>query len=588
MTGGWRPIGAAIALAWRTDPGRCALAGAGTLLMSVQPLLLALLAREAVDAVVAHDAGRAGAYALGLALAVAGQIALMWFTFGLRTVVEEKTRHEVEMRLAEACTRSWSLRRHDEPALADELGLVERDISRLAAVLIFVLTLLGAVAQLVVVVAALGSVDPRLIALPLLGLLPVWAGRRGDAPRQAALTGAAAGDRLAAELYELGCRPAHAEELATGGRSGLRDRFREVAAAAQAGRERGEVAAARPVLLATTLLGVAYTGAVLIALLAAVRAHASIGDVLLTVTLGALVSGQVGLIVDMAVLLIRSQATAGRYLSVLDRLGDEPSGGGEAPPAGSPIRLHGVTFTYPGAGAPALRDVDLTVRPGEVVAVVGENGAGKTTLGKLLLRLHDPDAGWVEVGGRDLREIDVGRWRAGTSAAYQDFARFEFTAGDSVGIGDLGHASTERIVDALDRADGRDLLTRLPDGLDTRLGASFDDGIDLSAGQWQRIAVGRALMRHAPALLVLDEPTASLDPEAEYRLLQRYAAAAGTASAVLVITHRLGSVRLADRVVVLDGGTVAEAGTHDELIAAGGRYARLLASQADAYRTTDS
>lgn len=592
---GWRAVATVAATAVRVDPRRALLAALGTLTMSVQPVVLALLVRATADAVVAGATGPAAWYAVALALAVGAQIPLLWFTFGLRTVVEEKIRHAIELRLADATMTGWSLAHHEDPAIADEISLVEQDITRVAQVLVFVLTLTGAVVQLVFAVVVLGALHPVLVLLPVVGLVQVWAGQRGDVRRQRSLERTASGARLATALFGIGCRRDNAAELALGGAAGLRRRHHEVATAGQQQRERGEYAATWPAAASAVLFGAAYVGAVVVVLLSAVATAASIGDVLLTVTLAAQVTGQVAIAADVGVQLVRARRTAARYLAVLARLAQEQ------PPdaavtidgaASGPVTLDGVTFCYPGSATPALRGLDLVIQPGETVAIVGGNGAGKTTIGKLLCRLYDPTEGQVRYAGQDLRTLDVASWRAGTTAAYQDFVRFELTAGDGVGIGDLPHVDdTARIGDALHAADAGSLVAKLPAGLATPLGDSFPDGTDLSTGQWQRLAVARAFMRRAPRLVIFDEPTASLDPETEYRLFQQYAAAsrerrqAGD-GAVVIITHRLGSVRFADRIVVVDAGTVVEAGTHDELIAAGGRYADLMRTHATAYGLT--
>jgi ATP-binding cassette subfamily B protein len=594
---GWRAVAAVVATAVRVDPPRALLAALGTLTMSVQLVVLALLVRATADAVVDGATGAAAGYAVALAIAVGAQIPLLWFTFGLRTVVEEKIRHAIELRLADATMTGWSLAHHEDSAVADEISLVEQDITRVAQILVFALTLTGAAVQLVFAVVVLGALHPVLVLLPVVGLVQVWAGQRADRRRQRALERAVSGVRLATTLFGIGSRRDHAAELALGGTTGLRRRHHEIAIAAQRQRERGEYAATWPVAASAVMFGAAYVGAVVVVLLSAVATAASIGDVLLTTTLAAQVTGQVAIAADVGVQLVRARRTAGRYLAVLARLAQErpPDAAATADAAASgPVALDGVTFRYPGAVTPALRRLDLVIRPGETVAIVGGNGAGKTTIGKLLCRLYDPTEGQVRYAGQDLRTLDVTGWRAGTSAAYQDFVRFELTAGDGVGIGDLPYVDdVARIGDALRAAAAGALVARLPAGLATPLGDSFPDGIDLSTGQWQRLAVARAFMRGAPRLVVFDEPTASLDPETEQRLFQQYAAESRRRresgdGAVVIITHRLGSVRFADRIVVVDAGAVVETGTHDELIAADGRYAVLMRTHATAYGLTTS
>lgn len=264
------------------------------------------------------------------------------------------------------------------------------------------------------------------------------------------------------------------------------------------------------------------------------------------------------------------------------------------------IRLDGVGFTYPQATGTTLTDLSLTLAPGSVTAVVGENGAGKSTLVKLLARLYDPSAGAITVDGADLRTIDVETWRSRISAVIQDHQRFRFRVRDTVGIGDLAAlgeglddgrdgADDARLQDALARAGADSMMTALERGLDTQLGESFVDGVSLSGGQWQRLAIARGLLRPAPLLMLLDEPSSSLDPEAEHRILTGYldrarSMARRTGGITVIVSHRLSTVRDADEIVFLADGRVVEHGTHDELVRRRGPYAEMFALQAKAYR----
>lgn len=279
----------------------------------------------------------------------------------------------------------------------------------------------------------------------------------------------------------------------------------------------------------------------------------------------------------------------GLYLSTLDELLalPVPTPGGVATTGPAPedgLRLEGVRFTYPGATRPALDGVDLHVRPGETLALVGANGSGKTTLIKLVTRLYEPQEGRLTLDGRDLREWDPAALRARFGVIFQDFVRWQLTAGENVGVGDAGALDDAgRQESAARRGDAHEVLTGLPEGYHTQLGRWFDNGRELSGGQWQKVAVSRAFMRRDADILVLDEPTAALDAEAEARVFERVMAeAAGRMT--LLISHRFSTVRRADRIVVLDGGRVVEAGDHEALLAAGGRYARLFTLQAEGYR----
>jgi ATP-binding cassette, subfamily B, bacterial len=241
-----------------------------------------------------------------------------------------------------------------------------------------------------------------------------------------------------------------------------------------------------------------------------------------------------------------------------------------------------VCFTYPGSEVPALTDVSLEIRAGEVVALVGENGSGKTTLAKLLAQLYRPDSGCICWDGVDTAAFDAITLRRSIAVLFQDFVRYLFAARENIGIGRPEHIDDEqRIRTAARRMGAHDLITALPAGYDTVLGKEFNGGHDLSLGQWQRLALARAFFRDAP-FVVLDEPVAALDPRAEHELF-RYVREMLRGRAVLMITHRFSNARMADRIYVLDGGRILEQGTHDELAAAEGRYAELYAMQASSY-----
>jgi ATP-binding cassette subfamily B protein len=255
-----------------------------------------------------------------------------------------------------------------------------------------------------------------------------------------------------------------------------------------------------------------------------------------------------------------------------------------SPKRGEPsaIELRNVSFRYPGGNAWALRNVTLTLAPGEKLGLVGENGAGKTTLVKLLLRLYEPTEGQILYGGVDLREMDVSDLRGRIGAVYQDFVRYQFSAGENIGLGDIEHLSDQpRVEQAAQRGGADSVIATLPKRYETMLGGWFESGQELSAGQWQKIAVSRAFMRDAE-VLILDEPTASIDAQAEHELFERFKALAADRTAI-IISHRFSTVRLADRIAVLHNGRIEELGTHRQLLEQDGRYAHLFRLQARGY-----
>ena len=242
-----------------------------------------------------------------------------------------------------------------------------------------------------------------------------------------------------------------------------------------------------------------------------------------------------------------------------------------------------VGFRYPGAARWAVRGSNFELRPGETLALVGENGAGKTTLVKLLARLYDPDEGRILLDGHDLREYDLFALRANIGVIFQDFVRYYFTAADNIAVGRIeARDDRARIVRAAERSLADEVIRKLPDGYDQVLGKRFRTGIDISGGEWQKVAIARAYMRDAQ-LLILDEPTAALDARAEFEVFKRFKELSEGRTAVL-ISHRFSSVRMADRIVVLKDGAVDSVGTHAELLALRGRYAELFELQAAGYR----
>ena len=252
-------------------------------------------------------------------------------------------------------------------------------------------------------------------------------------------------------------------------------------------------------------------------------------------------------------------------------------------PIAEGFRFENVGFRYPGTERWALRGLDFELRAGEVLALVGENGAGKTTLVKLLARLYDPDEGRILLDGRDLREYDLDDLRANIGVIFQDFVRYHLTAAENIGVGQVDAMDDrDRIEEAARRAMADEVIAGLPQGYEQLIGRRFRTGVDLSGGQWQKIAIARGYMRDAQ-VMILDEPTAALDARSEFEVFQRFRELSDQRTAVL-ISHRFSSVRMADRILVLAEGRLEASGTHEELMAAGGRYAELFELQAAGYR----
>ena len=250
---------------------------------------------------------------------------------------------------------------------------------------------------------------------------------------------------------------------------------------------------------------------------------------------------------------------------------------------GLAIEFRDVSFTYAGKEQPALKHVSFTIQPGETMALVGSNGAGKTTLVKLLSRLYDPDEGEILIGGYNIKEYDLKELREHIGVIFQDFVRYQMTAHENIGIGRVARIEDRaQVTEAAKKSGAGSITEQLAGGYDAMLGRWFEKGVELSGGQWQKLALARAFMRDAP-ILILDEPTSALDAQAEYEVFTRFRTLSERKT-TLFISHRFSTARLADRILVLERGVIRESGSHSELMDLGGRYAELFNLQARAYR----
>jgi len=320
--------------------------------------------------------------------------------------------------------------------------------------------------------------------------------------------------------------------------------------------------------------------------------HAPAEKVLLALAAGARLSAYVGAAVGEIGFLRSIWIDGAKRLAWLEDYVSSLTAAADLPVPASlreGIRFEHVSFAYPGTERLVLEDVSFTIPPGAVVAIVGENGAGKTTLVKLLSKFYEPTSGTIQIDGQLLARMPADEWRGRLAGAFQDFFRFELRALHSIGVGDVPRMDEEPVVSvAVDRAGAADVLTRFPAGFETQLGPTWPDGVEVSFGQWQKIALARAFMRDEPLLVILDEPTAALDAETEHELFERYAAASKSnersGRITILVSHRFSTVRMADQIVVLDGAKVAEVGTHDELMSRDGPYSQLYGIQEAAYR----
>ncbi|WP_328322692.1 ABC transporter ATP-binding protein/permease [Kribbella sp. NBC_00382] len=486
------------------------------------------------------------------------------------------------------------IEQHERPDVADRLAQLRDGARELgwAAVVLFQLISTGVTIALVV--AMLSGVHPIFGVLLVLAFGQVWAANLDSKWMQEAMERMQPYGRLVRSLAELARDPRQATELRVFGLGPtLLSRIRSLSGTMYADERRAMVRGLVVVTLAKTVFRLAYLGAVVYLIVLAGRGAASVGDLALVVLLAPQVDGAASEAGDGVSRIGGALRSFGRYRWLRDYASahDWKSSVGLAPGRlVHGIELRDLSFAYPGTDAVVLDSVNLVIPAGTSVALVGENGAGKSTLVKLLSRMYDPSSGSILVDGVPLSTIDPVAWRERLSAGYQDFVKYEFAARLVVGVGDLSRLDDESALRAaLARGEAWELVESLPRGLETQLGTRFSESSELSGGQWQRLALARAFLRERPLVLLLDEPTAALDPEAEHALYERFAeasrvAAAETGGITVLVSHRFSTVRMADLIVVMDQGRVVEVGSHRELVAARGRYAELFEVQARAYR----
>ena len=441
-------------------------------------------------------------------------------------------------------------------------------------------------------VLLLSSVHPAAVLLAVLAVPSLLLTRRAEARVHRSRVDTAADVRAERHLHELCIRPESAKEIKISQAAGyLGRRADEHWQRISDVSVRVRVRAAIEGFAGWLTFAAGYLVVLAIVVYRAATGRGSVAEIVLMITLAGQIRGQVADVVHSIGWTMWSFHGIEQYLWLRDHADSRARQRTRPAPTALTrgISLRGVSFSYPQTDRPILRDVSLDLPVGSTVALVGLNGAGKTTLVKLLCGMYEPDSGTIEVDDCPLSTIDLVQWRAQVTAAYQDFARFQLSLGTNVGVGNLPLIGDQAAIRAaLGRAGTLDAGGTLPTDLDTQLGTAFG-GAELSLGQWQALAVARAFMRPAPLLLILDEPTASLDPRAEHLLYERYVEAGRGAGAAiggitLLVSHRFSTVRMADLIVVLEDGAVAERGTHAELLRAGGRYAASYRAQADAYR----
>ncbi|MGQ0736559.1 MAG: ABC transporter ATP-binding protein [Acidobacteriota bacterium] len=578
-------------LGYRHEPGLIVAAFTLALLSALPDALLAFWFKLLGDGASADDRElvRLALLALGVSATAT------WFLQTLSTRVQRRFRDKVtialESHVATLLASITTIAHQERPEYLDRLSVLRHQVFMLDHMYMSLFTTCGWILRLGVTIALLVSIHPALALLMLCALPPVLTSAWRPAVERQAYERGAAASRLARHLFDIATTAPPGKEVRV---TGLGDRLvKDRRAAWDAGTQ--PIAAARWAsagwhTLAWAAFGAGYVGAIIFV---SSGLGASAGDVLLTLAAGARLSyyvgatvGEIGFLRGIWLDAARRLAWLEDYSASLDRAADQPAPGRlqEA------IRFDHVSFAYPGTDRIVLDDITLDLPAGAVIAIVGENGAGKTTLVKLLTKMYAPTKGRILLDATDLARVSALDWRARLAGAFQDFFRFELLARQSVGVGDVARLDNlPAVVTAVNRAGADDVVEKLPAGLETQLGPAWPGGVEVSFGQWQKLALARGFMRDEPLVLILDEPTAALDAETEHALFERYSAAAvrgedGSGRITLLVSHRFSTVRMADLIVVLDGARLVEVGTHEALMAARGRYALLYGIQASAYR----
>jgi ATP-binding cassette subfamily B protein len=560
-------------------------------LAALPDALLALWLMLLGRGLIAHAPSLVLVAAIGLALSAPAT----WFLQTVSTRVQRRFRDRVTIALESHVARLQAtvstIAHHERPDYLDRLAMLRDQVFVLDHMYMSVFATCGWVLRLGVTVALLASIHGALVLLALFALPTVLTSTWRPAVERAAQERAAQTHRLARHLFTLATTAAPGKEVRVTG-IGAR-----LAADRRRAWERGYAPAAAARwgsagwhALAWAVFGGAYVGAVVFV---AYGLQSSAGAVLLVLAAGARLSAYIGATVGEIGFLRGFWMDGSRRLAWLEDYAASLTAPADraAPDAlRTGIRLDRVSFAYPGTSRLVLDDVSLTLPAGAVVAIVGENGAGKTTLVKLLAKMYEPSSGAILVDDTPLARVPADAWRLRLAGAFQDFFRFELRARQSIGLGDVGRVDDDAAVArAVERAGAGDVVAKLPGGLDTQLGPTWPGGVEVSFGQWQKLALARGFMREHPLLLVLDEPTAALDAETEHALFERYAAAArrdehGNGRITILVSHRFSTVRMADLIIVLDAARLAEMGSHEDLMARGGAYAELYGIQAAAYR----
>jgi ATP-binding cassette subfamily B protein len=589
MSSMWR----AVKRGYEAEPSLLIVAFGLSLLAALPDALLALWLKFLADGVMGARRGLVLTASIGLAVSAAATWFLRVTSDRTQRRFRERLTIALEAHVARLQASVATIEHHERSEYLDRLSVLRNQVFVLDHMYWSLFTTCGWILRLSVTIALLVSIHPLLALLALFALPTVLTSTWRPGVERAAEERGASANRLARHLFDVATTAPPGKEvrvtgigprLVTERREAWERWYRPVAAARRA--------SAAWHALAWTVFGVAYVAAVVFV---ASVLKATPGSVLLVLAAGSRLSAYIAATVGEIGFLRGIWLDGSRRLAWLEDYAASLVQGADAPvpeELKEGIRFEHVSFSYPGTERLVLDELNVHIKPGSVVAIVGENGAGKTTFVKLLCRLYQPTSGRILVDGAELARMPPDQWRSRLSGAFQDFFRFEFKACHSIGVGDLPRLDdVPAVTTAVNRAGADDVVEQLAAGLDTQLGPTWPQGVEISFGQWQKLALARGFMRETPLLLVLDEPTAALDAETEHALFERYAAAVRKARGngcnggiTILVSHRFSTVRMADFIVVLDGSRLVESGTHEALMAKQGQYAELYGIQAAAYR----
>jgi len=577
-------------LGYRHEPGLFVAAFLLALLAALPDSLLAFWFKLLGEGAVRGDWGRVRFAVLALGVSTTAT----WFLQTVSTRVQRRFRDKVtialESHVATLLASIPTIAHQERPEYLDRLAVLRNQVFMLDHMYMSLFTTCGWILRLGVTIALLVAIHPALALLALFALPPVLTSTWRPGVERSAYERGTSPSRLARHLFDMATTATPGKEVRVTGigeRLITQRRLAWETGNRPIAKARWESAGWHTV--AWAIFGAGYVGAIVFVSSGLGRPA---GDVLLTLAAGSRLSFYVGATVGEIGFLRGIWMDAARRLAWLEDYAASLAAAADAPVpdrVAEGIRFEHVSFAYPGTDRLVLDDINLDLPAGAVFAIVGENGAGKSTLVKLLAKMYEPTSGRILIDGMDLACLSAVDWRARLAGAFQDFFRFEFRARHTVGIGDLPRLDHEpAVVAAVSRAGADDVIRRLPRGLETQLGPTWPGGVEVSFGQWQKLALARGFMRDRPLVLALDEPTAALDAETEHALFERYAAAVrednGDSRITLLVSHRFSTVRMADFIVVLNGARVVEVGTHDALIERHGQYADLYNIQAAAYR----